>query len=40
MLTVTHDVRCADALCDVAIHIKDGKVYRFGGKEIVKDFFS
>ena len=40
MITVTHDVRCADALCDVAIHIKDGKVYRFGGKEIVKDFFS
>ncbi|MDE7071637.1 MAG: ATP-binding cassette domain-containing protein [Clostridia bacterium] len=40
MLTVTHDVRCADALCDMAIHIKDGKVYRFGGKEIVKDFFS
>ncbi|MDE6471444.1 MAG: energy-coupling factor ABC transporter ATP-binding protein [Clostridia bacterium] len=40
MITVTHDVRCADALCDVAIHIKDGKVYRFGGKGIVKDFFS
>ncbi|MDE6372562.1 MAG: ATP-binding cassette domain-containing protein, partial [Clostridia bacterium] len=40
MITVTHDVRCADALCDVAIHIKDGKVLRFGGKQIVKDFFA
>ncbi|MDE6606111.1 MAG: energy-coupling factor ABC transporter ATP-binding protein [Clostridia bacterium] len=40
MITVTHDIRCADALCDVAIHIKDGKVLRFGGKQIVKDFFA
>ena len=40
VITVTHDVRCAKALCDVAVVIKDGKVASFGGKEIVDRFFS
>ncbi|MCD8040810.1 MAG: energy-coupling factor ABC transporter ATP-binding protein [Clostridia bacterium] len=39
MITVTHDVRCAEALCDKAILIKDGIVAKQGGKELVKDYF-
>lgn len=33
MITVTHDVRCAEALCDRAILIADGTVKEQGGKE-------
>lgn len=40
MITVTHDVRCADALCDRAAVIKDGKVSESGGKELVKKYFA
>ena len=40
MITVTHDVRCAKALCDVAVVIKDKKVDSIGGKDKVDEFFS
>ncbi|MBD5085866.1 MAG: ABC transporter ATP-binding protein [Clostridiales bacterium] len=40
MITVTHDVRCAKALCDFAVVIKDGKVAAMGGKDKVDEFFS
>ncbi|MDE5990250.1 MAG: energy-coupling factor ABC transporter ATP-binding protein [Clostridia bacterium] len=40
MITVTHDVRCAKALCDIAVVIKDGKVASIGGKDKVDEFFS
>lgn len=40
MITVTHDVRCAEALCDKAILIKDGMVSSLGGKELVREYFS
>ncbi|MDE5616900.1 MAG: energy-coupling factor ABC transporter ATP-binding protein, partial [Clostridia bacterium] len=40
IITVTHDKRCAKALCDFAAIIKDGKVAEFGGKDIVDKFFS
>jgi len=40
MITVTHDKRCASALCDLAVWIKDGVTYRTGGKELVDGFFS
>ena len=39
MITVTHDIRCAEALCDRAAIIKDGVVSKVGGKELVKEFF-
>ncbi len=39
MLTVTHDVRCAEALCDRAVLIADGVVQRQGGKELVRAYF-
>ncbi|MCD7917496.1 MAG: ATP-binding cassette domain-containing protein [Clostridiales bacterium] len=39
MLTVTHDVRCAEALCDRAVLIADGVVQRQGGKELVRTYF-
>lgn len=32
MITVTHDKRCAEALCDKAVLIADGRVLREGGK--------
>lgn len=40
MITVTHDVRCAEALCDRAIYIKNGVVAKEGGKELVREYFS
>lgn len=39
MITVTHDKRCAAALCDRSIWIKDGKTYQTGAKELVDAFF-
>lgn len=39
MITVTHDMRCAEALCDSAVWIAGGKVYRQGGKELVREYF-
>ena len=40
MITVTHDVRCAEALCDRAIYIQNGVVAKTGGKELVREYFS
>ncbi len=40
MITVTHDKRCAAALCDESVWIKDGKTYKTGKKELVDVFFS
>lgn len=39
MITVTHDRRCAEALCDRAIWIKDGKTFQLGEKALVREFF-
>lgn len=39
VVTVTHDVRCAEALCDRAAVIAGGAVVRTGGKEVIDDFF-
>jgi len=39
MITVTHDVRCAEALCDRAVLIEGGTVKEDGGKEIVRRYF-
>ncbi len=39
MITVTHDMRCAEALCDRAILIADGKVKEQGGKELAHKYF-
>lgn len=40
MITITHDVRCAEALCDKAYLIADGVVQKRGGKELVREYFS
>lgn len=40
MITITHDVRCAEALCDQAYLIADGVVQRSGGKELVREYFT
>lgn len=40
MITVTHDVRCAGALCDKAAIIRNGIVAETGGREIAIKFFS
>lgn len=40
MITVTHDMRCAEALCDRAVEIKQGIVAAQGGKEFVHNYFS
>ena len=39
MITVTHDKRCASALCDKAFLIKNGTIAKAGGKELVKHYF-
>ena len=39
MITITHDVRCAEALCDRAYLIESGIVAKRGGKELVKEYF-
>lgn len=40
MIIITHDVRCAEALCDRAYLIADGVVQRSGGKELVREYFA
>ncbi len=39
MITITHDMRCAEALCDRAVIIADGKVQSEGGKELAHEYF-
>lgn len=39
MVTVSHDFRCARALCDRAFWIEDAKIRKIGGKEVVDEFF-
>lgn len=39
VITVTHDVRCADALCDRAAVVENGTLVTTGGKEIASRFF-
>ena len=40
MITITHDVRCAEALCDRSYLIADGIVAKRGGKELVREYFT
>ncbi len=40
MITVTHDMRCAEALCDKAVVIADGVVAEQGGKELARAYFT
>ena len=40
MITVTHDMRCAEAICDHAVQIENGVVTKEGGKELVRRYFS
>lgn len=39
MITITHDMRCAEALCDRAVMIADGKIAAEGGKELAHNYF-
>ena len=39
MITVTHDMRCAEAMCDHAVWIADGDIREEGGKELVHRYF-
>ena len=40
MITVTHDRRCAAALCDRAVWIRDEIVHETGGKPLIDTFFA
>ena len=40
MITITHDVRCAEALCGKAYLIADSTVSAQGGKELVRTYFT
>lgn len=39
VMTVTHDARCADALCDRAAVVSGGRITETGGKEVAAKFF-
>ncbi len=39
MITITHDMRCAEALCDRAILIENGVIKNQGDKSFVKKYF-
>lgn len=39
MITITHDMRCAEALCDHAVCIEGGVVAKEGGKELAHNYF-
>ena len=39
MITVTHDMRCAEALCDHAVLIENGVVSAEGSKELSRRYF-
>ena len=39
MITITHDMRCAEALCARAVIIADGKIKVQGSKELAPDYF-
>ncbi|MDE6551287.1 MAG: energy-coupling factor ABC transporter ATP-binding protein, partial [Clostridia bacterium] len=39
MITITHDMRCAEALCDRAAVIEDGVIKEQGGKELAHRYF-
>lgn len=39
MITITHDMRCAEALCDHAVCINNGVVSEEGGKELAHNYF-
>ncbi len=39
LICVTHDLRCAAALCDKAVLIKDGVAAETGGKELAERYF-
>lgn len=40
MITVTHDMRCAEALCDHAAVIRNGVIAAEGGKDLVRHYFT
>lgn len=39
MVTITHDMRCAEALCDHAVCIENGVITKDGGKELAHSYF-
>ena len=39
MITITHDMRCAEALCDHAILVANGVIAAEGGKELAHRYF-
>ncbi len=39
MITITHDMRCAEALCDRAVLIEDGIIKQQGDKDFVCRYF-
>ena len=39
MVTITHDFRCAAALCDRAVWLEGGRIRQEGGKELAQTFF-
>lgn len=40
MITITHDYRCAEALADRVVWLKEGRVFAEGGRELVDAYFS
>lgn len=39
MITVTHGMRCAEALCDRVVVVREGVIANQGGKALVREYF-
>ncbi len=39
IITITHDKRCAKALCDRVVIMEQGSIKKVGGKELVDEYF-
>ena len=39
VVTITHDMRCAEALCDHAALVEQGVIAQEGGKELAHRYF-
>ena len=40
LITITHDIRCASALADESLIIKEKQIIKSGGKELIKEYFA
>lgn len=40
IISITHDIRCAEALCDRSVLLEEGTIRKVGNKDLVNEFFA